>query len=98
MYNKIYKSYIIGTIFYGVIRKLPQMQIATTNKYNKIKKEYHKVPMLISDKILVIGICSIMTPYVWPYYLYKDITKIKIVNYKKYDFYKEDDACYYIYS
>lgn len=75
--------YYIVTGSYGFLRKAIRLKNATLKRerYNKEKCdiETYSVPMLTSTKIIVAAACTVVSPWVWPGWLYSDICRLEMI-------------------
>lgn len=78
MISKALYSYLSGTTLYGFVRKIDEMVHATilVREYDKELQKHvdRPVPMLTTQKATVLGLSAIASPYLWPKYLYDDLT------------------------
>ncbi len=88
----IYNAYVATTVSYGIVRKSIQMRNATECHYDAIKNETIRTPILMCDKVLIIGCSGIASLYCWPYFMYKDLRKYEVnaKNLNKAWYYTED--------
>jgi hypothetical protein len=77
-----HKLYLLSTLSYGFFRKAFEMKDATIREYDWGKHEEKRVPVLISDKVLITGFCSLTTITLWPLYLLYDIRRIEVASRK----------------
>lgn len=82
--NAVFKYSTYGGMTYGLVRKAIQMKTATITVYDKKTHEKRPVPVLVTDKVLVTMIHACAGVYLWPMYLYMDITKAEI-GWRKFD-------------
>jgi ABC-type uncharacterized transport system substrate-binding protein len=69
-------KYIMYTFSYGLVRKSIQMNNATITTYSDNRKK--NVPLLYTDKALLIGWGALASVYLWPVFLWKDLGKIEL--------------------
>jgi hypothetical protein len=90
--NKYKLPYIIGTFGYGSIRKVPVLYNAEVDAYGyngEGRFEVTKVPMLLSNKFIITGICGFSSIYLWPMWLYSDISRMEAyIRGIPYDYYR----------
>lgn len=72
-------KYYYITCGYAAMRKIIELKNA------KVVYDRDPVPMLMADKVAVLGFSSLVGPYWWPYYIYKDMTKLEM-NFRKESF------------
>lgn len=70
-------KYGLVTMAYGFGRKLPILYDATTETYDKDGKKV-RVPMLLTTKVIVAGISTLSSLYVWPFYLHNDLSRLEV--------------------
>ncbi len=84
------EKYIAASMTYGLIRKTIQVRRA---KVYDCKCE-KKVPMLATDKVMVVAFSTLVTPLFCPLYVYHDIKDLEIeirhLNENDYQSQKED--------
>lgn len=63
---------------YGFVRKIDDVVNAyvSVREWNKDEREYfeRRVPMLLVDRVAVLGISTLASPYLLPKYIYDDIS------------------------
>ncbi len=100
--NNFYKKYLVATLSYGLIRKGIQMRDATISHYDRRKNETIRIPVLLSDKVMVTGLSGIVSVYLWPIYMYNDLRKLEIdIKNVRHDWYYDSTDKYlsdYIFS
>lgn len=76
--QKLLKNYIFCSLLYGFTRKIDDMVNATTviSKWDETAKKHidRPIPMLLTDRVVVLGISTLASPYLLPKYIYDDIT------------------------
>lgn len=92
VFSRKYKEmYVLTTIGYGVLRKIPIL--ANAEVVNYVDGESKKLPMLMSTKGLIIGFTGLASIYYWPFWLYSDVSRaeayIRGIPYSYYRLYGE---------
>jgi hypothetical protein len=89
-------KYVATTMSYGLIRKGIQIRNATITHYDKNERQQIRVPMLISDKVLITAWCGCISLYMWPLYLYNDLCNLEIILNKnlKHEWYNVNEKKY----
>ena len=87
-------KYIIPVTLYGAIRKMLIVKDAEYSTWNRKTKATVEIPMLITDKIVLVAASALGSIYVWPYYLYNDINTLQL--YLKTRDMSTEDATIYI--
>lgn len=75
IYNMAIMRYMVATSSYGIIRKAIQLQDA---KIQRKREKDSRIPLLMSDKVMLISFSGILAIYVWPMFLYNDLKKAEI--------------------
>lgn len=63
---------------YGVARKLPMLCDGEISKYNYNKGVYEPRPMLVTEKLSAICLCTILSYGFVPFWAYNDINMMEI--------------------
>jgi hypothetical protein len=67
---------------YGFVRKVVDLVHAKIiiRDYDQTNREYHDrpIPMLLTDRVVVMGISTLAAPYLLPKYLYDDMSCIEL--------------------
>lgn len=82
MFNTISKYYAVGAMAYGTARKAIQVRNAHYDTYDRDKGDV-KIPMLMSEKIVLSTLSGLMAPYALPVYLFLDMSMIEAVYIRK---------------
>jgi hypothetical protein len=77
MNKKLPLYYIIATMGYGFVRKIPILYNAKVQTFDKDGKKF-QVPMLFTTKATIAGISSVSSIYLWPIYVHNDLSKLEI--------------------
>lgn len=76
------QKFLFSSFAYGFARKLIQMRNATLVKesYNAENNGYDKTytPVLFVDKVCITCVSSLMTPFLWPIYMYQDAKALEL--------------------
>lgn len=72
------RAYITATVGYGMIRKAIHLKDATIEKYDSVTLKHCRVPLLLTDKVVVTGISGLIAVYGWPVYLFQDIQRLEL--------------------
>jgi hypothetical protein len=92
--NRItFTQYYAGTAVYCGVRKAIQLRDARVDVYNEKKHEYKKVPMLLVDKIGLIGMASTISPYMFPLACIRDLKtlEVRMCGLDKSDFFHDNE-------
>lgn len=71
--------YILATTTYGFIRKACHVSNGNVSKYDNDIKEYRQVPLLYVDKVAITLMSSVSSIYIWPMFLWNDLTKLELL-------------------
>jgi hypothetical protein len=71
--DKRFITYMVGASAYGFLRKACQVSNAHVETYDGVQHKHKMVPMLLSDKITLIGFSTLIAPYLAPVFLHEDI-------------------------
>lgn len=77
--SNAFNRYLVATTTYGFCRKVIKLKDATVEKYDIDTRTYKKMPMLTTDKMLVVTLGTLPAMYGWPMYLYNDIRLLECV-------------------
>ena len=72
-------NYIIGTTAFGLVRKGVEMRRATVTRRHPTTKQWVQRPVLVADKLLITAMCTSMSMYIWPYWVYIDLKKAELL-------------------
>ena len=80
--DKYVSRYVISSIAYGFVRKVDDLVNAYTmvREWDKEARNHfdRPVPMLYSDRAMVLGISALASPLLLPKYIYDDLSWIEI--------------------
>jgi hypothetical protein len=72
--------YVAASMLYSFGRKVAELRDAryTSYKYDprRVDSTY---PMLLADKVIIAAVCTVAAPYIAPYYLYRDLVKLELM-------------------
>lgn len=77
MFKPFFEHYVLGATVYGTARKAFQVRNAHYDQYDSDKNGYVKVPMLMSEKVLLCTFSGLVAPYALPVYLFLDMSEIE---------------------
>lgn len=75
--NGFVTKYFLAATAYTVLHKTRIMKNANVQTYNYEKRDFEYRKLLISEKVLLLGISS-CTAFIWPFYLMKDIYEAEV--------------------
>lgn len=79
--DKLYAKYALPLMAYGFIRKTIRMQNAYIEKYvyDEVDRKgvYKKYPLLYVQKGVVVSCSTLLTPCMFPFYIYNDLKTIE---------------------
>jgi hypothetical protein len=70
-------NYGVLTMSYGLGRMIPILYDAKVQTYDK-NGDKIQVPILLTTKVAIASMSTISSIYLWPLYLYNDISKLEI--------------------
>jgi hypothetical protein len=70
--------YLAATATYGFTRKIVQMWNAKKEEYDFKESKRIEVPILNTHKLMYATGSGIASMYVWPYYVFRDISVLEI--------------------
>lgn len=76
--DKITAMYFIRAATFGFVRKVFQLQNATVRTYDYKKQEEKRLPMLLVDKVAVVGASTILSPVLLPIFVYNDLKSLEM--------------------
>ena len=78
--SSIMNKYIVGSMCYGFVRKLPDLYDAKVEKSIREENKYitKQVPLLITDKTYILALSTVMSPILFPFSLMKDVKNLEI--------------------
>lgn len=76
--NVLNLAYLASAAAYSSVRKILQVNNATVEEYNFEKKERVKHDMLTTDKVIIVGYAIIVSPFMFPFWLYRDARSYEI--------------------
>lgn len=81
--------YVVATMSYGALSKLYTVHNATVQRNftknpiekhdDDVKLDVRQVPMLLRDKVFLIGLNACSAVYFWPIYAYCDLGKLELM-------------------
>lgn len=93
--NSVFKKYVLSLMAYGFSRKVIIMQDACVDKavYEEETKklEWKQTPLLFVEKGAVVLLSTLLTPVIYPIYMYNDFQSIEKTMRGLYK--NEDDKC-----
>ena len=76
--------YVAGAMAYGAVRKVVRLKDAQVESWElNSDLKYKRVPLLLSQKVLLTAAGSFSAIYVWPYYAYVDLLRLEIAYHKR---------------
>lgn len=92
-------NYLQITMLYGALRKSCQVSNGTIEKYDPDLNTKRQLPLLMVDKLMITGLSSIASVYMWPMFMWRDLACLEIQLDKSkepdlYDVYKKHRSYY----
>lgn len=72
------RTYIQSTMLYGMIRKSLQMPNSKIEKYDLETNKKVQLPLLMVDKLMITGLSSVASIYMWPMFVWRDLARLEI--------------------
>lgn len=71
-------KYLLATASYGFVRGCCRVSKGTLTKYDHENRCEKQIPLLYVDKAAISLLSSVISPYVWPMYLWTDLAYLEV--------------------